>query len=75
MRTSSVALTNMFFYISVHADGELQAPEVEPKVPKHEPRRDLSGCCPCDFDLALGVRRRHAPTSCEHDYCGFAHTL
>ena len=51
-----------FFNISEHADGGTPTTRVDLKVPKDASHRDLSGAT-LRLDLALGVRRRHAPKS------------
>ena len=52
-----------FSSISEHADGERRRPVPDPKVPRDASHRDLSDAT-LRSDLALGVRRRHAPKSC-----------
>ena len=53
----------LFFFISEHADGERRGACADLKGPKDTSHRDLSDAT-VRFDLALGVRRRHAPKSC-----------
>ena len=54
---------DFFSNVSDHADGEHRGTLAGLKVPDDASHRDLSDAAP-RLDLALGVRRRHAPKSC-----------